>query len=325
MKSPVLFIVFNRPDTTYNVFETIKTAKPKYLYVAADGPRKNKEGEIEICNIVRDIATAVDWQCIVKTLFQDENLGCKIGVSTAINWFFEHEEEGIILEDDCLPVDSFYIYCDELLERYRNDNRIGLISGCNLISKRIIPNESYFFSKNINIWGWASWRRAWRLYDINMHSWPEWRDGKSLKNISDGNMFFVEHWRNMLNNTYNNNIDTWDYQWTYSCWKNEMLCILPLINQIKNIGFLENAVHTTYETPNYVNESVPEILTFPLLHPKRILRNIQADILIDKRVVGLTTINYVRGLTTINYVRRYIKLFRKLHQFIHYVVNKIEK
>jgi hypothetical protein len=173
-KSAVLFLVFSRPHLTAQVMATIRAAQPKRLYVAADGPRK-RPGEDELCNEARRIATEVDWPCEVRTLFRDTNLGCRVGVSTAMDWFFEHEKEGIILEDDCVPSQSFFPYCAELLDRYRDDARIMCISGDNPRARPVQRRESYVFSRYPLIWGWATWQRAWRLYDATRSSWPEYR------------------------------------------------------------------------------------------------------------------------------------------------------
>jgi hypothetical protein len=295
MQSAVLFLIFNRPDTTQQVFEAIRAAKPPRLYVAADGPRQNREGEFERCEEVRKIATTVDWPCEVKTLFRNENLGCKLGVSGGINWFFENEEEGIILEDDVLPLPSFFEYCDELLERYRHDPNVGVISGCNLISKRFKTAESYFFSRYNLIWGWASWRRTWQHYDVNMHDWPEWRDKGGIKSISDGNKLFESYWNAIFDNVYRGGIDTWDYQLIFSCWYHGMVTALPALNQTFNIGFGHpDAVHTTANTPSYVNESIPETLIFPLSHPITVERSIAADATTDRLVLGITKREFMR-------------------------------
>ena len=155
MHSPVLFLVFNRPETTRQVFEAIRTAKPPRLYIAADGPRLEREGERASCEEVRKIALEVDWECDVNTLFRVENLGCKRGPSEGISWFFEHEDEGIILEDDCLPDQSFFSFCEELLERYRNDTRIMAISGNNFQHGRKRTEYSYYFSRYFHGWGWT--------------------------------------------------------------------------------------------------------------------------------------------------------------------------
>ncbi len=168
MRSPVLFLVFNRPDSTRKVFDAIRSARPPKLYITADGPRPDRPAEAKLCSEVRAIASAVDWPCEVKTLFRESNLGCKAGVSSGITWFFSHEDEGIILEDDVLPVPTFFNFCDEMLERYRDDARVSMISGCNLISNHFSPKQSYFFSRYNLIWGWATWRRAWQHYDVAM-------------------------------------------------------------------------------------------------------------------------------------------------------------
>lgn len=170
---PVLLLIFNRPDTTQRVFHEIRGASPLQLFISADGPRENKPGEFEKCQITRDIVRQVDWDCEVYTNFRDKNLGCKIAVSSAIDWFFENVEEGIILEDDCLPSFSFFRFCEELLEKYRDDERIMQIGGTNLLSEWQRSDDSYYFSKYGAIWGWATWRRAWQYYDVNMKLWPE--------------------------------------------------------------------------------------------------------------------------------------------------------
>jgi len=307
MRSPVLFLVFNRPDTTRQVFEAIRAAKPPRLYVAADGPRIHRQGESERCEEVRRIATAVDWACELKTLFRDQNLGCKMGVSGGINWFFENEEEGIILEDDVLPIRSFFPYCDELLERYRHDERVGVISGCNLISRRFTTKESYFFSRYNHVWGWASWRKVWKHYDVSMKAWPEWRDNGGLTSISDGNKLFQSYWRSIFDNTFQGGLDTWDYQWMFCCWKQGMITALPSHNQTHNLGFAHpDAVHTTNVAPDYIKESLPKPLTVPLRHPDNVERSFEADAMIDKRVLSLSLLFsiklLIRRIPTLNYL-----------------------
>ena len=237
MRSAVLFLVFNRPDTTRQVFEAIRAAKPPRLYVAADGPRIGREEDKERCEEVRRIATAVNWPCKVKTLCRDENLGCKLGVSGAIDWFFANEEEGIIIEDDILPLPSFFPYCDELLEKYRENEKIAMISGCNLISHKFAPSESYFFSRNIHIWGWASWRRAWRHYDVAMNSWPQWRDQGGLSKMFPKKRLLARYWGDIYDSAYSGKIDTWDFQWHYTCWRFGALSVSPAHNLTQNLGF----------------------------------------------------------------------------------------
>src|SRR5688572_20529443 len=174
LNTPVLFLIFNRPAVTKQVFEAIREMRPTRLYIAADGPRPAIPNELDNCRKAREAALAVDWECQVKTLFRDKNLGCGRGPSTAITWFFEHETEGIILEDDCMPSPSFFSYCAELLARYRDDTRIMHIAGTNLEKPQQRDQEhSYHFSNFTYCWGWATWRRAWKFHDFDMKLYNE--------------------------------------------------------------------------------------------------------------------------------------------------------
>jgi len=294
MKSPILFLVFNRPETTRQVFAAIRSAQPPRLYIAADGPRVGRASDRALCDEVRRIATAVDWPCEVKTLFRSANLGCRIGVSAGISWFFEHEPEGVILEDDVVPIASFFAFCDELLARYRNDGRVSMISGSNFVSDRFHVAESYFFSRFCSVWGWASWRRAWRRYDVNIPAWPEWRDAAGLKRLAEGNSLFEFYWRYKFDACHGGKEDTWDYQWTFTCWLMGGLSVVPSSNQIHNIGFSGEATHTTTGTPDYVIDSPVVPLTFPLRHPDTVVRQAKADALIDSRVYGINVADFFR-------------------------------
>jgi hypothetical protein len=294
MKSAVLFVVFNRPDTTARVFETIRAAKPPRLYVAADGPRIGRDGEAALCSQVRKLATQVDWPCKLYTLFQDTNLGCKIGVSSAINWFFEHEEEGIVLEDDILAQPSFFEYCDEMLDRYRDDTKVSMVSGCNLLSKRLPMQESYFFSRYVYIWGWATWRRAWKHYDVTMAQWPSWRTSGALHQILGFDNALTLYWEKIFNQVHSNEIDTWDYQWVFTCWKESGLDIVPVHNLIENLGFGPDATHTIMETPQLLLESLPSDLDFPLRHPNAVERNHVADQYFERLIFNIQPITSIQ-------------------------------
>lgn len=281
MRSPVLFVVFNRPDLTRQSFEAIRRAAPPRLYVAADGPRDGRTQEAAHTREVRAIATAVDWPCDVRTLFRDGNLGCKLGVVGAIDWFFEHEEEGIILEDDCVPSSSFFEWCDTMLERYRDDDRIASISGSSFIGEAPPLAESYFISRYADIWGWATWRRSWRHYDITMSRWLKWRASGALERLSDGNPVFVRAWRKLFDEVANGRIDTWDYQWQFACWERGALGIMPRINQIENLGFGGNATHTNHAAPAYLKPAYE--LPMPLKHPALLERRADLDAIVDQR------------------------------------------
>jgi hypothetical protein len=279
---PILFLVFNRLDTTKKVFKKISEIKPARLYIASDGPRDGRDGEREIVNAVRDfVLSNIDWDCEVKTLFRDKNLGCKYAVSGAIDWFFEHEEMGIILEDDCLPDRTFFFYCQELLQKYKNYNEVMCISGANFTEGYFTPKESYYFSKIIHIWGWASWRRAWNTYDVEMKRWQDC--GAELLRKKINRLTSYIHWNQIFSKTAANEINTWDFQWLFNCWMHDGCTIIPKYNLIKNIGFDESATHTKTGEKEL---SIPaKALPFPMVHPERIIINAGADAFVERNVL----------------------------------------
>lgn len=244
LTTPVLFLVFNRPNQSRVVFESIRNAKPTKLFFASDGPRGNVVGEFDRVREVRELVNQVDWDCEVFTLFRDTNLGCKYAVSGAINWFFENVEEGIILEDDCLPSQSFFWYCQYMLEKYRVSDDIAVIGGTNFDIK---IQGSYSFTNYPIIWGWASWANIWKNYDVEISSWPINR-ASILK--SHTNIVNRRFWENTFDNLYNNKINTWDYQLAYLLQQNGLKCIIPKYNLISNIGFGIDATHT-FETESF--------------------------------------------------------------------------
>lgn len=260
LKTAVLFLVFNRLDTTKQVFEAIRKAKPPRLYIAADGPRANKDGEEKKVNDVRDyIVSRIDWQCEVKTLFRDENFGCKHAIGGAITWFFENEEMGIILEDDCLPSQSFFWFCEELLEKYMEDERIFMVSGYNKQSVWNPEQYDYFFSQLGGIWGWASWRRAWNYYDGEMKELNQFASSGCFESLL-GDKLGKERYR-LLRNVVELNIDTWAYSWGFARHKNSGMACVPSKSLIMNIGFGTEATHTFgVNTDGVLNHEIP----FPL-------------------------------------------------------------
>lgn len=273
LRTPVLFLVFNRPDNTARVFEAIRQAKPPRLYVAADGPRADREGEAEKVAKVREIATTVDWPCEVKTLFREKNLGCKYAVSGAITWFFEQEEHGIILEDDCLPSQSFFYFCEQLLDYYKQDTRILHIGGTNPLAKGVKTSSTYYFSEYNRIWGWATWRRAWRKYDPEITFWPDIKRKDVLRHLlgKDESRKFTR----IFSKVYENKIDTWDYQWLLIRLLHGR-AIIPDVNLISNIGFGSEATHTKSLEHKLANLPLGEII-FPLQHPEFLIVNRTLD------------------------------------------------
>lgn len=276
LTTPILFLIFNRPAVTKQVFNAIKEARPSKLYVAADGPRPGIKDEVQNCQQAREAAMAIDWDCEVKTLFREENLGCGKGVSNAITWFFEHEPEGIILEDDCFPSPDFFPFCAELLERYRNDKRIMAIGGTNLVPERLRSNKySYSFSNHNNIWGWASWRRAWDLYDYEMSNYKKIKAIGYLKN-NFSSQYEHDYFQWVFERTFLFPSITWDYQWEFVRRINSGLTIQPQKNLISNLGFGHDATHT--KNPSDKSSRLKlELLDFPLKHPEYVLVDTAAD------------------------------------------------
>ena len=276
LEKPVLFLVFNRPDVTGKVFEAIKNAQPPRLYVAADGPRESVATDQERCAEIRSIILDnIDWQCDIKTLFREQNLGCRDAVSSAIDWFFDNEEDGIILEDDCLPHPDFFRFCSEMLDYYRDNEKIMHISGSNFNFGKKYGIADYYFSRYAMIWGWASWRRAWKQYDRDMASLDEFTRQDATKLIPDTRQRrrFLEIFEKVRN--HDAEFNTWDFQWFYSVLRKQGLAIQPNVNMVSNIGFIDNPTHKikTPELANLSREAVPKEIT----HPEKIFPDRDAD------------------------------------------------
>jgi hypothetical protein len=273
-ETPILFLVFNRLHETEKVFEKIKEIKPKYLFVAADGPRLNVPGDLESCIKVRELITnSIDWDCELKTLFRQENLGCGNAVSRAIDWFFQHTEEGIILEDDCLPEIAFFQFCCEMLARYRSQDNVMMVSGFSFLD---LPNSSYsyFFSSIGSVWGWATWKRSWKQYSFepleNLNSIP-----KTFRRINEPQL--REIFQEMLHDVLLLKLDTWDIQWAYTIDVQKGLCIVPLTNLIQNIGY-KGAHASGHASPSQKLKSKPLDLK-TLRHPD----TLQIDLSLEKQ------------------------------------------
>lgn len=276
LDTPILFIVFNRPAPTRRAFEAIRAAKPRRLYIASDGPRPHKEGEATLVKAVREIATQVDWDAEVHTLFRDRNVGCKQGVAGAIDWFFQHEPEGIILEDDCVPSSSFFRFCQEMLARYRDDNRVMHIAGTNHHPEYVRdPDYSYYFSFYGHMWGWATWRRAWALYDMDLAIFPEITAKAYLRDLF-GNRLAAQYFTRKVGEAYSGKLDTWDYQWDFIRMIHSGLTVVPNINLVENIGFGPDATHT-FSAQNESAKNQASDIGFPLRHPAFVIRDAQSD------------------------------------------------
>lgn len=273
VKSPILFLIFNRPDICQRVFDKIRKNRPSRLYIAADGPRLHKAGEDILCNASRSITEHIDWDCKVQRLYHPANLGCKKAVSSAITWFFGQEEEGIILEDDCMPADDFFIFCDILLEKYRYDNRIRCITGSNL-QKQQWGSASYYFSQCSNIWGWASWRRVWKAYDADLANYHE-QDVKLQLQKLFTDQFVLAEWLSIFKKLKAAEIDTWDYQFHLINFFENGLCATPNVNLISNIGFRSDATHT--HDPNRYSFNIPTGSLKDIQHPVYFIPEKEAD------------------------------------------------
>lgn len=273
LETPIAFCIFNRPALTCRVLEVIAQAKPRRLLVIGDGARANRPDEAELVQQTREVIKNVNWDCDVQVNYAAQNMGCKKRIASGLDWAFQQSEELIILEDDCLPDPSFFSYCQDLLTRYRNDDRIMMISGDNFQPQRRTPN-SYFFSRWAHIWGWASWRRAWQHFDMEISTWPLAKTNNSLRAAFSSDNEYRD-WKPILDRQFAGEIDTWDFPWQYACWANHGLSIIPERNLISNIGFGRDATHTIDPESHLANRPTTSI--GKLVHPELILANHEAD------------------------------------------------
>jgi hypothetical protein len=305
MNTPIVLIIFKRPETTKKVLEAIRQARPEMLFVIADGPRLDREGEAEKCAETRSIVDQIDWNCEVIKNYSDVNLGCGRRVSSGLDWVFSQVEEAIILEDDCLPHQTFFPFCEELLKLYRNDLSISSISAQNFYDINT-DQKSYHFSRYPHVWGWATWKRAWQHYDFYLNDWIKNTEKTLLSSIlTDSNA--VRTWEEILQNVYDKKIDTWDYQWTFSCWLQNSLSIHPCTNLVMNIGFGVDATHTANSNSPFASLPITA-MQFPLQHPSSIIRDIQADDYIQKVIFDVSQIQ---------------RLKNKLRRVAHTILDKV--
>lgn len=271
INTPILLIIFNRPEITKITFDLIRAQQPKLLFIAADGPRANSDDK-EKCEACKSIVAKIDWDCEVKTLYNLKNSGCGAGPAQAITWFFEHVEEGIILEDDCCPNNSFFKFCEESLRSYRDQKEIMMICGTSY-QERPLDNFTYYYSRYGHVWGWATWKDRWKKYSYRL-------DGEDDETLRDVINRTFTHWRERKMWFYNmkiiiNGLDAWDYQWMYCIWKNNGLTVIPWKNMISNIGFGKDATHTL--DPASSQSKMKQFDFTEIIHPKKILLNKTAD------------------------------------------------
>lgn len=280
LKTPIVFIIFNRPKVTQKVFEEIAKAKPEKLLVIADGPRPNYPSDIKKCRKTRAIIENVDWNCEVLKNYSETNLGCRKRVSSGLNWAFDQVEEAIILEDDCLPHPSFFKFCQELLDKYRNDERVAVIYGTNILYRW--GSSSYFFSRCPQGWGWATWKRFWKHYDVDIKDWANLRNTDWVeKVVGKDNPILCEYRRKVFDEVYQGKADTADYQITFAALKTDSLFVIPKVNLVSNIGFSEGATHTRQRWHKFANLKQSE-MKFPLLHPSKVCPDTRAEKLITR-------------------------------------------
>ena len=280
LETPVALLLFRRPEETARVFERIREARPRRLFLIADGPRPGNEEDERGCEQARAVVERVDWDCEVIRDFADRNLGLKRRIPSGLDRVFEESEEAIVLEDDCLPDPTFFPYCDELLHRYRDDERIVHITGSQLL--RTPPSgASYHFSRYPHVWGWASWRRAWELYDVDLSDWHSDTEAERRDRLQG--IFEEEDERRYWGWVWDHSpeIDNWDAQWSYVGLSRGLLSVNPNRNLISNIGFSEDATNATADPLGIAGRPL-EGIEFPLEHPAEVGRDEQADALASR-------------------------------------------
>ena len=296
---PVLLVVFNRPDITKKIVDKLREFEIKELYVFADGPRKNNIEDLNKCQKVREtINNDINWECKKTTNFKNKNYGCGHAMVSAISWFFEQVEAGIILEDDINPNYSFFRFCAELLSRYKYNKKIMHITGLNWQNGKKRGDASYYFSYYPGIWGWATWKDRWQLFNHELRGIDEYRENNKIQEITTSKEE-QEHHLKTFDKIKKDKNNIWSYAWKYVIFKNKGLCIWPNKNLTANIGFGENATHT--KSDNHPRFNCPTYeLDFPLKHPNSIKRNIKADKFMARRMFNAK----FRGDVILNYLRK---------------------
>ncbi len=305
LNTPVLLIIFNRPDATKKVFESIRNVKPTRLYIAADAPRSSHRTDLHKCMQARAITENIDWLCDVKRLYRNTNLGCGLAVSGAINWFFSFETQGIILEDDCLPHSHFFHFASVMLDKFRDNPLIISVNGSNL-GYMPVKKESYFFSRYMNMWGWATWRDRAMGIDYEMKKWKFtknqnlWLYQKMKQYLFDFDVNWYRLWKSKFDLVSKDINFTWDWQWIHYQISNSKLSVVPSANLVSNIGFDFDGTHTHAKDNPAANIPVQAIAQ-PYLHPTII----KPDIVYEEQFIKWVWC-YHKRLSIFFYLKQYM-------------------
>jgi hypothetical protein len=282
LETPVVLVVYNRPEHLRQVFAAVAAVRPQRLFLVADGPKD--DADAGRCADARAVVERVDWPCEVSRNYADTNLGVMRRLPTGLDWVFAHVSEAIILEDDCVPAPTFFTFCEELLTRYRDDERVMEIGGSNFQLGRRRSAASYYFSGYACVYGWATWRRAWRHFDLHIRNWPEWKEGGLLESAC-GDAVEVRYWRERLDDVYEGRMTSaWDYQWLLAIWSQHGLSATPEVNLVSNIGFGPWATNTTWVKALEANLPTGELKVIE--HPKHVFRHREADRFLFDVIIG---------------------------------------
>lgn len=301
MKTPLLLLIYNRPEVTKVLFNKIKKIKPKIIYIAADGPKENDQNDLERCEKVRNIFNKIDWNCKIHKRYNKKNYGCRNSIIQSINWFFKKEKYGIILEDDCIPSTDFFWLSKILLKKYEKNNKVFCISGSNYLKNFQKVNNSYYFSKYPHCWGWATWRRAWKKNEPNIKFWPKFKNSLDWRDINN-NMIEHKYWNKIFDKCYKGKFNSWAYPWTLSVWKNKGLTIIPKKNLVKNIGYGSDSTNSIFRNINDIYKV--KKIERKIKHPKIIKSDLKKDnFVFDSHYKGK---NYLYPYRIVFLIRKFI-------------------
>jgi hypothetical protein len=279
MKTPIVLIIYHRPKLTAKVINSLREVKPSKIFVVADGP-KNRFDE-KLCQETRALIKLINWKCKIYKNYAHRNLGVRKRVVSGLDWVFSKVSRAIIIEDDLEIDKSFYKFCSEMLEKYKDEEKIISIAGNNFLFGKYNLTKSYLFSRYVYSTGWATWKRAWKLYDNTMTKWPSLRETSWLHDIL-GNRVMELYWKKIFDMTYAEKVDSWAYRWTYSSFLCNGLTITPKLDLVAHIGYGEQATHT--KRRDRIAGMKTAKMNFPLIHPKKIIRNARADTIVERNI-----------------------------------------